>query len=112
MLIFLFSVTFFAKTGYATEDTFIVSCPGRSGYHGDLTYQITSRFPGHGIGAEKQIEETDSIEQGVELNLPVGNLNDNYTLEVVVRAVDGVGGYDESISLVKVGIFQRIVPTT
>ncbi|XP_072040126.1 uncharacterized protein [Amphiura filiformis] len=97
------------QSGYAAKDTFTLSCSSRSSnsksissdQSNPLTYQITSRYGSQGRIMEKQVAESDQIE-GVDLDLPVGSLTDNFTLHVVIRAVDVYGGYDEAIVSVKV----------
>ena len=49
------------------------------------------------------MDETRSMD-GVNLRLPVGNIKDDYTLEIVIRAQDIYGGVSEVTVTTKVNI--------
>lgn len=74
-----------------------MSCAIEPGSDNPLTYQLTSRYRDQGDGYEKQLKESDIIEE-VSLVLPVGNYADGgFMLEVVVRAFDIYGGSAEGV---------------
>ncbi len=98
---------FSLRLGYALEDIFNLSCsmqPQTFPFsNNNLLYQVTSRYLGQERSTEKMEAEIDDI-NGVELDLPVGSVEDDNMLEVVIRAYDEYEGYDEFMVPVQVNI--------
>ena len=87
--------------GYAATTDYNVSFKSHTGLYSGLTYHINTRYVNGTTRSERHVKQTTSID-GVMLHLPVGNKNDDYALQVVIRAYDIYGDFAQATVTTKV----------